>query len=116
MNLNQIARKCHMQAVKSGFYSFEEDTRHFIARFCSNLHAEISELWEAFRKGQIDEPCDKPVQVHGRAMTCKEEELADILIRTLDACSHLGIDADACVAAKMEYNESRPFRHGGKAA
>lgn len=116
MNLNQIGRRVHERAVKSGFYSFEEDERHFLARFCSNLHAEVSELWEAFRNKQLREPCGKEALVNGRPLTCLEEEMADIIIRTLDACSHLGVDIDGAVAAKMEHNATRPFRHGGKAA
>ncbi|RMF54282.1 MAG: hypothetical protein D6746_14560 [Bacteroidetes bacterium] len=44
------------------------------------------------------------------------EELADIIIRTLDFCAAYGIDIDKAVQRKMAYNESRPWRHGGKLA
>lgn len=42
-------------------------------------------------------------------------ELADIVIRVMDLSEELGIDLEREVAAKMAYNESRSFRHGGKA-
>ena len=41
-------------------------------------------------------------------------ELADCIIRILDYCGHAGIDIDGIMARKMEYNKSRPYRHGGK--
>lgn len=41
-------------------------------------------------------------------------ELADIIIRVLDMCGWYGIDIEAAVAEKMEYNETRSYRHGGK--
>lgn len=41
-------------------------------------------------------------------------ELADIIIRVLHVCAARDVDIDAAVALKMKYNESRPYRHGGK--
>ncbi len=42
-------------------------------------------------------------------------ELADIIIRTVDFAATRGIDLDKAVAEKVAYNETREFRHGGKA-
>ena len=39
-------------------------------------------------------------------------ELADAVIRIADLCGHLGIDLEAAIALKMDYNETRPFKHG----
>ena len=41
-------------------------------------------------------------------------ELADVIIRILDYCAYAGIDIDAAISEKHEYNKSRPYRHGGK--
>lgn len=41
-------------------------------------------------------------------------ELADVIIRTLEACHAWGIDIDAAVRLKSEYNKSRGHMHGGK--
>lgn len=41
-------------------------------------------------------------------------ELADILIRVLHMCAYFGMDIAATLADKMAYNETRPYRNGGK--
>lgn len=41
-----------------------------------------------------------------------EFEIADAVIRIADLCGNLGIDLEAHVAAKMEYNKYRPHKHG----
>lgn len=43
-------------------------------------------------------------------------ELADIVLRCCDLAGFLGINLDAAVRQKMEYNASRTRRHGGKIA
>ena len=42
-------------------------------------------------------------------------ELADCVIRIADMAELLGIDLEGCIRVKMEYNKTRPHRHGGKA-
>jgi hypothetical protein len=39
---------------------------------------------------------------------------ADIVIRVLDAAPGLGVNIDDEIAAKLEKNKSRGYRHGGK--
>jgi len=63
------------------------------------IHSEVSEALEGFRKGD-------------RANV--GEELADVLIRILDCAPGLEIDLDREVAAKLEKNKTRGYRHGGK--
>lgn len=41
-------------------------------------------------------------------------ELADAIIRILDYCGYAGIDIEAAILQKHEYNKTRPYRHGGK--
>lgn len=43
-------------------------------------------------------------------------ELADVVIRVMDAAVHYGIDLEASIIEKMNYNKTRDFRHGGKKA
>lgn len=55
-----------------------------------------------------------------RLATCKPEgeatELADAVIRIADWFGRHGWDLEAVVKAKMAYNQTRGYRHGGKAA
>lgn len=66
--------------------------------------------------------CDKETQceVDGKPEhNCKPEgiatEMVDCLIRILDWCGKEGVDVEAVLAQKHEYNRTRPYRHGGKA-
>jgi NTP pyrophosphatase (non-canonical NTP hydrolase) len=77
------------------------------------MHSELSEALEEVRNGKkLSEMYfneDKPLKPEG-----VPAELADVLIRIVGfACEHR-IDLAEAVVRKMLYNESRPFRHGGK--
>jgi NTP pyrophosphatase (non-canonical NTP hydrolase) len=43
-----------------------------------------------------------------------EDELADALIRILDTAYRLNIDIEGHVRAKLNYNRTRPYKHGKK--
>ena len=110
-NLNTLAKKINQTAHEKGFYDEKETTAAYMNRACANLHDEVSELHEAFRNGKLNSFTDKILD-----MTFGEEELADIIIRALDTAHQLGIDIHSAVTKKMEYNLSRPYRHGNKKA
>lgn len=113
--INEITSECFENAKAHGFHDFDEPDSAFIARTCSNIHGEVSEFWEAFRKHQLQEPCDKAEKMEF-PLTCGEEELADIFIRVCDTARRLNIDLGRAVAVKHNYNVTREYRHGGKAA
>jgi len=72
--------------------------------------SEAAEAMEDNRDGKMDETVlesGKPVGF--------PSELADIIIRVGDLAGILGIDLEAAVVRKMNYNETRPMKHGGKA-
>ena len=101
--------------------------------------SELSEALEEYRNGRPNEwyvcnkipgeslPClpkdgtDCKMPVHeGKCVyrSAKPEgiavEMVDCIIRILDYLSKIGVDIDGIMERKMKYNESRPYRHGGK--
>ena len=106
MNLNQLAYDAHATAVEKQWYNPEPT----FAGAITMCHCELSEAVELWRQGDyvddlyytVDKPDGIPI------------ELADVIIRVLDICAHHGVDIDTAVRVKMEYNKTRPRRHGGK--
>ena len=65
---------------------------------------------------EFEGACDKDEKTG----TCKPEgvavELCDAIIRIIDYLAYMGVDVEAVLMAKHEYNKGREYRHGGKRA
>jgi NTP pyrophosphatase (non-canonical NTP hydrolase) len=82
MNITELQIDVHQNAKDHGWWDEKRNHLEIMALVIS----ECSELLEALRsKEGADVKCDKPID-----LTCKEEETADIFIRVLDYCGHLG--------------------------
>lgn len=113
----EMQKRCWQTAEDSGFH--EEGANTNPAAWVANLHGEVSEFWEAYRKGLLDHYCDKESEMRAAGaepLTCAEEELADIAIRVMDVAEQKGIDLERAVIEKDKYNQTRPYRHGNKKA
>lgn len=71
------------------------------------MHGELSEALEYERHGN-------PPSDHIPEFSGVEEEYADTIIRILDDAERRGLRVAEAIAAKVEFNRTRPFRHGGK--
>jgi hypothetical protein len=58
MNLNELRNELHSLACANGWHDDQETDGQFMARFVADTHAELSELWDANRKGMLHTPCD----------------------------------------------------------
>jgi NTP pyrophosphatase (non-canonical NTP hydrolase) len=104
--LNELAKECYEIATSKGWH----DTPVAFGDALMNIHAEISEAWECYRKGmRLEVVYDDNGKPEGIPV-----EIADVFIRLLDTCHMCSIDIDAAVRMKMEHNKTRDYRHGGK--
>ena len=110
MELNKLRDEIHQNAVDHGWW---DEERHF-GSLIALMHSELSEALEEYRNGR--EP--NAIYLTGPGGSGKPEgipiELADCIIRILDYCGKAGIDIEEAIRIKLEYNKTRPYRHGGK--
>jgi len=101
--LNELSKAIHKNAIDHGFYESGERAFAEIIALC---HSELSEALEEHRAGQPMEyiSCGKP---EGVAV-----EMADCIIRILDWVGYADIDIDGIIARKMQFNSTRPYKHG----
>lgn len=107
-NLDEIARVLHGTAKNKGFWDgfHYDDSFTFYASKLALVHSEVTEVLEAIRKDKGDQEV--------------VEELADVIIRTLDLYEGLiatgeidsSISLDKVLYDKSLYNMARPERHG----
>jgi NTP pyrophosphatase (non-canonical NTP hydrolase) len=103
---NGLAQKCNTIATEHGWWDGPERN---VGELYALIHSEISEAFEAWRR-------DIEKSEHIAEFTGEEEELADIVIRIMDMAHKRKLDVARAVIAKMAFNKSRPYRHGGKRA
>ena len=112
MTIQKLIIDSHETSASKGWW---ENPDRNIGELLALIHSEISEALEVYREHGKD----------GLRKTWTEDdgkpegftiELADAVIRIADLCGALGLELEEALETKMEYNRSRPQRHGGKVA
>lgn len=107
MKISEMQELAHETAKGKGWHDPAPNFGESIAL----IHSELSEALEAYREGL---PLAYLLYGEGGKPEGIPAELADVLIRIGDMCGAFGIDLEAAVKEKMEYNKKRSYRHGGK--
>lgn len=110
--IKELSHEVHLNAKSSGWWDGEQRTFGELIALC---HSELSEALEEHRNGhdytevyytKDKQGNDKPEGI--------PTELADVVIRVMDLCEHYGIDLEKAIIEKHQYNQTRPYKHGGK--
>jgi NTP pyrophosphatase (non-canonical NTP hydrolase) len=103
---NTMAAEHHAVMVSKGFWDISDaETTTMDTVRLMLMVTELAEACEAIRHG--NPPDDKVPEFSGL-----EAELADCVLRIMDMAQGRGLRVAEAIVAKLEYNKSRPDKHG----
>lgn len=128
MRIKDLVKKCYEASKLKGWYDGKPRETGTILML---IVSELAEAMEEARKrnqavyfktmyGLVtsEDLSGSMVLWEGNEMQKPEGELielADAVIRIMDYCGYKGWDLEQAINAKLEYNQTRPYKHGGKA-
>jgi hypothetical protein len=107
LTISELMRAAGDGARRRGWYDVPTSLPEQLAL----LHSEVSEVLEDFRAGREPDSIwiDDKNKPHGIPI-----ELADVVIKACEIADRYGIPLAAAVVTKLDWNSTRPHRHGGK--
>lgn len=112
MTIAELQSRSHQLNVKKGFHDADtpENLLTFLDRRLLLVVGEVIEAQNEIRAGHAPTAVyylpTNPTKPEGFGI-----ELADVVIRTAALAELMGIDLEACIGAKHEYNLTRPYKH-----
>jgi NTP pyrophosphatase (non-canonical NTP hydrolase) len=107
MTIKDVQQRCFEQAEEKGWLERPVEVPEQVALICS----EACEGLEAWREKQPYSWTDASGKPQGIG-----NEYADVIIRVCHYATLLNINLEYEIERKLAYNQTRPYRHGGKLA
>lgn len=104
MEINKTANEVFTIAAEHGWHEKKNP-------MAQSLMLMVTELAEAMEEIRHDKPS---LYVKDGKPEGIQSELADCVIRIMDTFVEEGWDMENALKLKIEYNRTRPFKHGGK--
>lgn len=114
--LATVGNRARLTSVEKGFYEVAPRDWPCVVKLCDGEKVEIGmpETIAARLMLVTTEVAEACEALRERDLRAFAEELADVVIRVASLADGLELDLDALIAAKLEKNEAREHRHGGK--
>lgn len=126
MEIRDLIRESYETAKEKGWEDPPRQ-RKDVPELLMLIVTEVAEGMEEYRNGKPDLYYDSSNYDRGRGTfiifdTVDPErkpeglaaELADVIIRICNMAGSLDLPLEKALAAKLSYNKTRPYRHGGK--
>lgn len=120
-DLNELSQQIYEGNKQRGFNVAKENVGQTLMLVVSELaealeadrknkHAEM----DAFEFRSEDRKCSEDFKCDFKELIKDsfEDEIADAIIRLFDLCGGLNIDIERHIKLKLEYNETREYKHG----
>jgi NTP pyrophosphatase (non-canonical NTP hydrolase) len=105
MTLKDIGDVGHHTSLEKGFligapsHILGESDARKVLSYLALIHSEVSEAVEEARRGDVMQ---------------MGHELADVILHVARLCYTMNVPLDEFVQAKLDYNKTRPYKHGDK--
>jgi NTP pyrophosphatase (non-canonical NTP hydrolase) len=111
LELYGLQVEIHRWALKKGWWQGAVESPTIIGAKLMLCVSELVEAMEELRNNHSP----RETYTHEGKPEGFAIELADAVIRILDLAEFCGVDVEQAIRVKMGYNETREYKHGGKA-
>lgn len=119
--LNSLAKTIYLDNKAKGFHETERNKGEELMLVVTELGEAMECVrkewyadWDAYDTHIADDGNKFEAVFQATIKDTYEDEIADAIIRLLDICGSRGIDIEKHIIHKLNYNRTRPYKHGKK--